>query len=359
MEDQHAELLDFLEEAKDVSTEVKEEVRKWIKSGPTIRILVTGKTGTGKSTLLNGIIGKKEFAVGKKRGEHCTTSVDCREGMNKGVKYIVWDSPGLQDGTENEQSYLQEMVDKCEQIDIMMYCISMIETRSDLGQEFSAMKKISEAFGPKIWENTVFILTYANVFERRLVDQQCQNVKDDFIRAIRQWRDKVALVLREASVPEDIIQNLKFCPAGRANNPHFGCQKHWFSTLWVSIFATCKDLAAQAMLVMNAKRLVSEAEAESKPEAYTKPDLSSQPIVVDLSTKEKALLTAGTSIATGATGATVGALIGALAIGIPTFGVAAGVGLGLGGLLGAGVGVGVGVAVTSLVGFFRKKLRRK
>ena len=348
-------LQSLLEEVQGVSKEEKESILEWLQNRPTIRILVTGKAGTGKSTLLNGTLGKKVFAVGASVCSPKTLAVTCQEGERRGIKFVVWDSPGLQDGTDNEKQYLEEMVEKCKEVDLLMYCISMIEVRSDLHREFSAMKKISRAFGPKIWENTLFVLTFANVFEKRLIAQQSQNVSKDFARAVEQWRDKVKAELKEVSVPQEVLDNLRFCTAGRASNPHLSCLKFWFSNFWMSVLATCKDQAQPAILAMNADRFVTEEEA--RPENYTRPVLSEQPIVVTLSTTEKALIAAGTTVPLGATGATVGALIGALAIGIPTFGVAAGVGLLLGGAIGAGVGVGSGFAVGAIVKYFRRRHR--
>ena len=69
-------------------------------TGP-INILLTGKTGVGKSPLINAIIGKDIAKEGKDL-QGVTRDVNGFNTERNGVKFNIWDSSGLQDITEDE-----------------------------------------------------------------------------------------------------------------------------------------------------------------------------------------------------------------------------------------------------------------
>ena len=76
-----------------------------------LKVEVTGKTGIVKSTLANALIGSKVVDVGDGL-KSSTKEVTPYSKTQKGVEIIAWDSPGLQDGTDNEKEYLTEMKEK-------------------------------------------------------------------------------------------------------------------------------------------------------------------------------------------------------------------------------------------------------
>ena len=139
-----------------------------------LRILVTGKTGQRKSTLINGILGTK-VAIQGARAARCTTTVTEYTKIIRGVSVIVFDSPGLQDRTVNEEEYIQGMRDKCKELSLVVYCTKMINTRLT-DDDKNAMLKLTKAFGEGLWNYAVFVLTFANMEDCGREDDRDEHV---------------------------------------------------------------------------------------------------------------------------------------------------------------------------------------
>ena len=311
----------------------------------SISILLTGKTGVGKSTLTNGILGWSvdDETAAKEGGSikaRCTTEVTKYQQITNGVTITLWDSPGLQDGTEYQDEYLDQMKSKCSEVDLAMYCIKMIETRFVRGPEnpdVLAMEKLTKVFGPNFWKKTIIVLTYANTLEAFNVEWEDLSKKDRakaFKAKVKEWKDQIRLILtKDIKVPEEIVQNIRIVPAGHARKPNLPGIDYWLTHLWFQCVWTMPTKGAQiAMVKINEKRMKSEDDVTKDD---FKKSAGQQPLVVGGSSVTQILAISGTS--GGAAGAGVGALIGL--IGGP-----AGVALGaaIGGLVGAVVGGGAG-----------------
>ncbi len=335
--------------------EEQDEIEQWVRESTEIRLMVTGKTGTGKSTLLNGIVGRKMFEEGETLDPE-TLKVESRQAHKAGVDVIVFDTPGLQDGSGNEHVYLSAMKEKCNDIHLLLYCISMLEMRSDLHDyDNSAIKLITEALGTSIWENAVIVLTYANVFEGRLSKKgkNEKGIKNSVKQIIKEWEVNARNSLRHAGVPSEIAENVSAIPVGYTKKPDLVCQKYWLSHFWTESLQKMNKNAQAAMVKMSIDRFRNEEDI--KPGDFDK-DISDQPIIFKKLDKAVA---GGAAAAGAAVGITTGALIGALAIGIPTFGVATGVGILLGGVIGGGLGGGGGAGVGLLVALYRRNKKKK
>ena len=100
-----------------------------------LHILVIGKSGTGKSALVNNMIGKK---VAKEGDPPHAETTEVTEYVRLGNH--IYDSPGLQDGADIDEG----LKDKYKDVDLILYCIKMND-RIHADDE-DAIKKLSRAF---------------------------------------------------------------------------------------------------------------------------------------------------------------------------------------------------------------------
>ena len=214
-------------------------------------ILITGKTGVGKSRLVNALVGERVAKEGRSKSA-CTDTVTSYRAKINGVDVVVWDSPGLQDGTCNERLYLQDMESKLSQgFDVMIYCISMTDTRF-YDTDKSAIRTLTEAFGSKLWENGVVALTFANL------KTNDPDEEDDLAYYLGEryfWEKAIFEFLAELNVDLQVRQQIPIIPTGNYKQLRLHECENWLSDLWIKCFSVMSISSGLAFLKINESRL--------------------------------------------------------------------------------------------------------
>ena len=187
-------------------------------------VLVCGQTGVGKSSLVNSLLGYNVCSVGDPGGDDCkkTFSPDTwilpkEEANINGTIVTIWDSPGLQDGTVDEERYLQEMYDKCRDVDLVLYCVEMTTVRWT-GQEKRAVTLLTKKFGECFWEKCVVVLTKANMV--RVPREERNDKRAYHKRLYSNFVHKLREMLREQSIPKRVYFSLNAVAAGLVENDY-------------------------------------------------------------------------------------------------------------------------------------------
>ncbi len=327
-QDLDIEFSDFQKVLKNLSPSQRKNVLDYAKQFElppehAISILMTGKTGSGKSTLTNGILGMKLAEEGAAIAKHCTTEVKKYQVKKDEINVTVWDSPGLQDGTKNQEEYLKKMVTDCSEVDLILYCIKISDFRFVRGTDnpdVVAMKKFTEAFSTEFWKKTIIVLTYANTIEAINLAWSSLSKKEkekQYQAKIQEWDDHIRDILMEdIKIEKHVVDSVKIIPAGHYRAPHLPGFGYWLSSLWFECVSTIQNKDARLnMIKINKNRLKREDEVEKQD--FEKP-LEQQPLIVSESMIQR-MMKRGCQIGfklgelvAGKMGSTVGAGAGAV-----------------------------------------------
>lgn len=221
-----------------------------------LRILVTGRTGAGKSALVNSIVGEYVAMEGDSPFRQ-TTEVTKYEKVVGDIAIAIYDSPGLQlqDGVEDEKEYLKDLEQNCKEVDLNLYCIRMDDRLQY--KEKEAMKKLSKAFGmDEFWKNTLIVLTFAN----KINPQKTASLTpvDVFSKRMSEWKFLLRRVLIDkAGVSEKVAEEVPVVPVGCSDKPSLPAARcdYWLSDLWRQSLKRAKGIAKPILLNFNREQL--------------------------------------------------------------------------------------------------------
>ena len=245
---------------------VESSMNEWVDGSKSITIFVTGKTGTGKSSLVNGIVGRHVADEGDTLDPHTAQVTRYEAAVDDGIVLNVWDSPGLQDGTDRESEYIEDIKRNCAGgiIDLYIYCIRMSEIRFVKDNEdIRAMHILNDTLGMGMWSNTIFVLSFANsVVEAGMDDLDLvdKELEEYFNKKLSSWTERLRGTLEhELLVPDDIAKGVRVVPAGYHASPRLmeTSGDYWLSKLWMAALYAAKSEAQPALIKINKHRLRS------------------------------------------------------------------------------------------------------
>ena len=248
---------------------IREELQEWLRSSEQISVLLGGRTGGGKSTLVNSLLGE-EVAEEGAEPDPSTAEVTCYERSLNDVLVKVWDSPGLQDGTGNEERYLADIAAKCGHVDLFLFCINVGDAtrfNSD-SPEVNALVTLTRKLGKGIWDHALVALTFANrlgrfsdEFRSAQLRKDTEKLKELFQRKVCEWEKFIRrILLKDLQLSPDQVDKLKIVPTGSRRVPSLPDRRHWLSTFWLEALRSTHPRAQPALLKMNETRIIENPE---------------------------------------------------------------------------------------------------
>ena len=262
-------------ETWDIQAAVLSKVRRLQSEGKGgLRILVTGRTGAGKSSLVNSIVGEYVAEEGDNLPYTGITKVAKYEKKVGDIEVTIYESPDLQDGFDDQEVaklYLKDLEENCGEVDLKLYCVKMTDRMYET--EETAIIKLSNSFGmDEFWRNTLIVLTFAN--KVKPPRSGSLTLVDHYKKRLVQWKTVLQRTLTEkAQITEEVVENVPIVPAGFSAEPSLPAAKcdYWLSELWLQSLDRTKDIAKPILLSINWERLQALKEVNIKKKGYEQP----------------------------------------------------------------------------------------
>jgi predicted GTPase len=204
-----------------------------------LTFLLVGRTGVGKSSTVNSLIGQEIAQV----GHYEATTMEIKEYNSEinNIPFKVIDTPGLCDELEeleNDYKYLEMMRSQVKQIDCMWFVSKLDETRVTTDEK-RGIKLISEAFGSDVWKHAVIVFTFAN------------SVPDfRYLEALEKRTELIRQVIAKYASP-DIATNIPSVAVDNKSESTPNGEK-WLGELYTKIFTQISQKATATFLLATA-----------------------------------------------------------------------------------------------------------
>ena len=171
-------------------------------------VVIIGKTGVGKSSLINSLFGKQLATVG--HDEATTMNVEKYTKYEGNNTINIWDTMGLYDDRGEPKEYIHRIADTVKKAHLILICFDSSEARWTKDNN-DMLDIIKNELSENIFKNTLFVFTKYNING-----------------------NKKSLETRKYKITS-IVNNAKF---GVAESPE---TKDWDTTLWQEILTVVKE----------------------------------------------------------------------------------------------------------------------
>jgi GTP-binding protein EngB required for normal cell division len=240
--------------------EIANHLQDYLGEGDSLKILVAGKMGVGKSSLINSIYGA-QLTVEESSAAAVTSEIisytsnvptPCQFHENQESTITFWDSPGFGDVfATNQSKIIEELKFVVDKAHILVYCFDIRGrlTRDDVEGIVEMTKQVSH----DIWVNAVFALNFSNDLRPPREDMDPIQF---FGNAFKSWHQQITRVLREAAgVPDRIVDNISITACGYQQKQPPGF-RNWYTSFWTTVFEKMREDGVPMFLKLTYDRCV-------------------------------------------------------------------------------------------------------
>ena len=267
-------------------------------NNPSLRIVVVGGTGVGKTTLVKSLFENdvQSHAVVERTVEVDPHKFEIDSPSGHPIEVTVTDTPALvRVGSKaNRKQYKKEVSPSIAEADIILYCLRMDDCVRESDAEM--IRFFLKEFGARMWAKVVIVLTFANrvIMTLKIPEEYKQQIFD-FDDRFKHMQEELCRAMQQAGINQEVAEATAICVAGHPWNKILpGCDD-WICPFLVNCLKSgVTDNTKAALLHSTWKRWIS------------------------ISTSRRKII--GTATGAGLGLVVVGGVLGANPIGLPRFG---------------------------------------
>jgi predicted GTPase len=183
---------------------------------PSLRIVVTGKTGVGKSSFIQALFleeGEK-FERPAHTTEVYTRPMPIYSPSGQPVNVELTDTPGMEaligvGRRANRKEYVKQVSPVFKSADILLFCVRMDDDVR--AEEVEMIRFMLHEFGPVIWTKVIFVLTFANRVTTDCLDEEKER---EFTERFTTIQRALQVAMQQAGIAEEVAQATPVCVVG-------------------------------------------------------------------------------------------------------------------------------------------------
>ena len=222
----------------------RDELDKWLDVTNVYTIVVIGKRGSGKTTLIKGFT--EDYMPGGDGNDSIlphTVEVAHYLYEYKGVKVSLYDTPGLSEEEDGnlDYKYLENMVDYEISPNLIVFTTRMdsVAGNSLSAEDEHVIKRVLDMFGASRWKFVIFVLTFANKVHKE--EEKLNSFRNIhyFNQVWNELEYQIRTSLKSFHVQQDVVDNIPIFPIGFLQQPDIQADHRkisWVDEFWSKSF---------------------------------------------------------------------------------------------------------------------------